>query len=83
LIGWTAPTDNGGSPQTIDYQVWSDNGLGSSYTQIVSTTNGLTTYTMNTVTGRTYFFKLRATNVVGQSTLTSSSVGMLAGSIPS
>jgi len=28
MIGWTAPADNGGSPQTLDYQVWSDNGLG-------------------------------------------------------
>jgi hypothetical protein len=82
LIGWTAPTDDGGSPQTIDYQVWSDNGLGLGYTLIVATTNGLTSYTMSTVTGRTYFFKIRATNVVGQSSLTSSSLGMLAGSIP-
>lgn len=38
---------------------------------------------MNTVTGRTYFFKLRATNIVGLSGLTAASVGMLAGSIPS
>lgn len=50
---------------------------------VVSTTNGLTQYTMTTVTARTYFFKLRATNIVGQSGLTTSSVGMLAGSIPS
>lgn len=37
---------------------------------------------MSTVTGRTYYFKIRATNIVGQSGLTSSSVGMLSGSIP-
>jgi hypothetical protein len=82
LVGWTAPTDNGGSPQTIDYQLWSDNGLGSGYSQVVSTTSGLAYYTMSTVTARTYYFKIRATNVVGQSGLTTSSVGMIAGSIP-
>jgi len=65
LIGWTAPADDGGSPQTIDYQVWSDNGLGTGYTLIVDTTNGLTQYLMSTVTGRTYYFKIRATNIVG------------------
>ena len=38
---------------------------------------------MTTVTARTYFFKIRALNVVGQSALSTSSPGMLAGSIPS
>lgn len=83
LIGWSAPTDDGGSPQTIDYQVWTDNGLGAGYAQIASTTAGQTTYLMTTITARTYYFKIRATNIVGQSSLSFASPAMLAGSIPS
>lgn len=26
-IGWTAPADNGGSPLTLDYQIYTDNAL--------------------------------------------------------
>jgi len=25
-IRWTAPTDDGGAPNTLDYEVWSDDG---------------------------------------------------------
>jgi hypothetical protein len=38
LIGWTAPADDGGSPATGDYQVYSDQGLRQGYTLIKSST---------------------------------------------
>lgn len=82
-IGWDAPADDGGYPSTINYQVYSDQGLGSGYTQIASTTNGLLTYTAPVVTGRTYYFKVKTTNEVGNSALSVASQGMLAGSVSS
>ena len=40
LIGWTAPTDDGGSPLTLDYEVHSDSGLAAGYTRLIETTSG-------------------------------------------
>ena len=82
-IGWTAPIDNGGSPTTIDYEVYSDNGLAQGYSLIVGTTAGATSYTATGLTaGTTYFFRLKTTNEVGTSAF-SSTQSFLAGSIPS
>lgn len=66
-ISWTAPSDDGGSPNTVDYMVYSDMGdqtSGSEYVQIAESTNGLTEYTASVLTGKLYFFKVRAYNDV-------------------
>ena len=41
-IGWTAPSDDGGSPSTLDYEVLTDNGLAAGYSVLVPTTGGAT-----------------------------------------
>ena len=82
-IGWTAPSDDGGSPATIDYQVYSDQGLAAGYTQLSTTTSSLTSYTIAVTTSLTYYFKIKALNDVGSSVLSAASPGMLAGSVPS
>ena len=56
-IGWTAPSDDGGSPSTIDYAVYqlTDGG----YESLVDTAGGATTYTVTgLVAGTEYFFKV-------------------------
>lgn len=85
MIRWTAPTDDGGAPSTLDYEVWSDDGdqrLGTEYYLIAASTSGLTEYNATVVTGKTYFFKIKTLNVVGKSALSLESAGMLAGSVP-
>jgi hypothetical protein len=83
LIGWQAPVDNGGSHSTLDYQVYSDQGLAAGYTQISTTTSGLQQFLVPVITGRTYYFKAKAVNNVGMSALSVASPGMLAGSVAS
>jgi hypothetical protein len=83
LIGWQAPVDNGGSHTTLDYQVYSDEGLAAGYTQISTSTNSLQEYLVPVITGRTYYFKIKAVNNVGSSGLSVASPGMLAGSVAS
>lgn len=83
LIGWTAPTDDGGSPATLDYEVLTDNGLAQGYTLLVASTGGATQYSVTSLQADTqYFFRVRAKNEVGSSP-NSSSQGFLAGAIPS
>ena len=53
LIGWTAPSDDGGSPGTLDYEVLTDNGLASGYSVLVSTTSGATQYSVTGLTAGT------------------------------
>ena len=82
-IGWSAPTDDGGSPLTLDYLIYTDNGQASGYQLLVDTTGGATSYTVTSLTANTnYFFKVKAKNEVGSSGL-SAGQGFLAGSIPS
>ena len=82
-IGWTAPSDDGGSPLTLDYELYWDVGQASGYQILVSTTGGVSYYTVTSLTATTtYFFKVKAVNEVGASTL-SNGQGFLAGSIPS
>ena len=65
-IGWTAPSDDGGSPATMDYEVLSDNGLAAGYSVLVSSTAGATDYTVTNLNADTeYFFRIRAKNEVG------------------
>jgi hypothetical protein len=40
-------------------------------------------YTASVITGRTYYFKVKAINAVGSSALSVASAGMLAGSVAS
>ena len=82
-IGWTAPTDNGGSPLTLDYIVYTDNALAQGYFELVNSTEGQTKYTVTGLTANNnYFFKVRAFNEVGSSGL-SAGEGFLAGTTPS
>jgi titin len=70
MITWTAPTDEGGAPDTLDYEVWSDDGdqsLGTEYYLIAASTTRMTEYKATVRTGKTYFFKVKAFNVVGKS----------------
>lgn len=83
IINWTAPSDNGGSPATLDYEVWTDGGLGLGYSKLISTTSKNRSYSVSGLTtGTTYFYKVKAYNEVGSSSL-STGAGFLAGSIPS
>jgi titin len=85
-ISWTAPADDGGSPDTIDYIVYSDMGdqtSGSEYVAIAETTLGETQYTASVLTGQMYFFKVLAFNDVDAAPLSIESASMLAGSVPS
>ena len=82
VIGWTAPTDTGGSPNTMNYQVFTDNGLGAGYTLLTGSTSGLTNFTVNVNTGYTYFFKIKSQNEVGVSGFSNPNTGFLAGSVP-
>ena len=50
---------------------------------LASTTSGLTEYEAPVTTGRTYFFKVKTVNQVDRSALSSESLGMVAGSVPS
>jgi hypothetical protein len=82
-LSWTAPTDDGGSPLTLDYEIHSDDGLASGYNQLVSSTGGATSYLVTGLVADTvYYFKVKAKNEVGQSGL-SLGAGFRAGSIPS
>lgn len=64
-IGFSGPSDNGGSPIT-DFQVWWDAGSGGSFSLAGSSLNLLEfTTSANLVTGATYRFKVRATNHIG------------------
>lgn len=70
LIGWSAPTDDGGSPLTLDYELFTDNGLASGYTRLIETTGGATQYLVTgLIADTTYFFKVKAVNRVGSSAL--------------
>jgi phosphodiesterase/alkaline phosphatase D-like protein len=83
MIAWTAPSDDGGSPATLDYEVWTDGGLGLGYSMLISTTSKTTSYTVTGLTtGTTYFYKVKAFTEVCSSSM-STSAGFLAGSIPS
>ena len=83
LIGWTPPTDDGGTPGAIDYAIHTDNGLASGYSELVGTTGGATSYLVTGLTAdTTYFFKISAKNEVGESEQ-STSAGFKAGSVPS
>jgi len=82
-IAWTAPADNGGSPATLDYEVWTDAGLGAGYSKVASTTSKTTSYdATGLTTGSTYFWKIKAFTEAGTSAL-STGVGFLVGSVPS
>lgn len=81
-ISWTAPSDNGGAPASLDYEVWTDNGLAAGYSKLVETTGKATSYNVSSLTtGTTYFWKIKAFNEVGISAL-STGAGFLAGSVP-
>lgn len=81
-ISWTAPSDNGGAPASLDYEVWTDNGLAAGYSKLVGTTGKATSYNVSSLTtGTTYFWKIKAFNEVGISAL-STGAGFLAGSVP-
>lgn len=82
-IGWTAPTDDGGSPATLDYEVWTDGGLGAGYSKVASTTSKTTSYTATGLTtGSTFYWKIKAFTEAGVSAL-STGAGFLVGSVPS
>jgi hypothetical protein len=82
-ISWTASSDDGGSPSTLDYQVWSDGGLAAGYSMVVSTTSKTTSYVASGLTtGTTYSWKIKAFNLVGASALSTGS-SFMAASVPS
>lgn len=84
-LSWSPPTDDGGSPSTLDYEIHWDGGLGSGagYTVKEASTGGETSFTVTALTvGVTYIFKVKAKNEVGSSQLSASS-SFLAGAVPS
>lgn len=59
LLSWTAAADNGGSPSTLDYYMYTDGGLGAGFNLLASSTNKLNSYTVNGLTtGTIYYFKI-------------------------
>lgn len=83
VIGWTPPTDDGGSPDTIDYLLYSDNGEGAGYSLLASTTSQATSFLVDVITTKTYYFKVKAFNEVGISGYSNPNSGFLAGAVPS
>ena len=83
LISWSAPTDDGGSPLTLYYKVYKNDGQGAGYQEIAGTSISQTNYEVTGLTPDTeYFFKIKTFNEVGESGL-SNGAGFEAGSIPS
>ena len=69
-LSWSAPEFDGGSA-LIDYAIWYDSGVGSTFTELV---NGLTavSYTALSLTpGTTYQFKVKVKNIYGDSSFSS------------
>jgi len=82
-LGWNAPTDDGGSPLTLDYEIYWNAGSNSGYSQKVATTNKLRTFQITGLTtGTTYSFKIKAVNEVGSSALSENS-NFQAAAVPS
>jgi len=81
-IEWTAPAFDGGS-SVIDYQVEMDDGQGGGFVVVGSTGDGaiLTWSEESLVTGREYFFKVKALNIIDYGSA-SSAVKIFAAEIP-
>jgi large repetitive protein len=82
-LGWDAPTDDGGSPLTLDYEIYWNAGTNNGYVQKVASTSSARTYQITGLTtGTTYSFKIKAKNEVGSSTLSENS-NFQAAAVPS
>jgi hypothetical protein len=82
-FGWSAPTDNGGTP-IRDYKVYWNSGIDNSpFVLLSGTTLGFITYTLQTsiTPGITYEFKVVATNSIGDSAF-STKLRVIAASLP-
>lgn len=82
-LGWDAPTDHGGSPLTLDFEIYWNAGTNNGYVQKVASTSSALTYEITGLTvGTTYSFKIKAKNEVGSSVLSENS-NFMSAAVPS
>jgi hypothetical protein len=79
-VKWTAPINNGGSPITL-YSVYSDLGMGSTFSLVGSSTTTEFTHSNISPPGSTFNYRVSAVNAAGEGPL-SLVVGVILATVP-